>query len=81
MKTKTKDKLTRRQPVAGEATVGAMVTKDEVAELLHIHPVTVLRWARLGKLPAERVGKAWLFDRVKIEVEVLHRNQPISTAP
>jgi excisionase family DNA binding protein len=59
--------------------VEPMMTKEQVAALLHMQPETAARWARLGKLPGHRVGKRWLFDRVEIEVEVLHRNSTHST--
>jgi helix-turn-helix protein len=31
-----------------------LLTCSEVAELLHLHPKTVERWARAGKLPCVR---------------------------
>ena len=39
----------------------------EVARLLHLHPKTVERMAREGRLPAFKVGKRWLFRTTHID--------------
>jgi len=36
-----------------------MYTADQVAEILHLHPKTVRRFLRQGKLNAKKVGKQW----------------------
>ena len=33
----------------------------EAAQLLHVHPQTVMSLARAGVIPGCRVGKAWVF--------------------
>lgn len=33
----------------------------EAARLLHIHPKTLQRWAREGKVPAAHFGGRWFF--------------------
>ena len=38
-----------------------LVHADKIGELLGIHPKTVLRMARSGRLPAIRVGRYWRF--------------------
>jgi excisionase family DNA binding protein len=45
---------------------------DEVAAYLDIHPMTVYRWCRAGRLPALKVGKAWRVPRPALE-EFLRR--------
>ena len=35
---------------------------DEVSEHLRIHPDTIRRLAREGKIPAFKVGGLWRFD-------------------
>lgn len=40
---------------------------EETAELLHLNAKRVQSLARLGKLPAFRVGRKWLFNRGEIE--------------
>jgi len=34
-------------------------TVDQIADLLHIHPKTIQRYIREGKLPARKIGKSW----------------------
>lgn len=36
-----------------------MYTADQVAEILHLHPKTVRKFIRQGKLKARKVGKQW----------------------
>ena len=40
---------------------------DEVGDRLHIHPESVRRLIRRGKLPAIKFGNKWLVDRVFLE--------------
>jgi excisionase family DNA binding protein len=39
------------------------MTVDEVAEYLHLHPLTVRRLARDGEIPAFKVGRQWRIKR------------------
>lgn len=43
-----------------------MTTKD-VADYLHVHPLTVHRYAREGKIPAFKIGTDWRFHRKYLE--------------
>lgn len=36
-----------------------LYTPKEVAEILTIHPITVFKWLRNGKLQGVRVGSLW----------------------
>jgi excisionase family DNA binding protein len=40
-----------------------VLSTDEAAELLSMHPKTLLRHAREGAVPAARVGRRWKFSR------------------
>jgi len=40
-----------------------LLTLKETAEFLRLHPKTVERWAREGKIPFYRVGSRVLFQR------------------
>jgi excisionase family DNA binding protein len=40
-----------------------ILTTKEVAEYLHIHPLTVHRYAREGKIPAFKIGTDWRFHK------------------
>ncbi|MBU4479196.1 MAG: helix-turn-helix domain-containing protein [Candidatus Omnitrophica bacterium] len=41
-------------------------TVDEVAEALKIHPYTVRRLCREGKLPCFKIGGQWRFRKKKL---------------
>jgi excisionase family DNA binding protein len=40
-----------------------IMTVDEVAEYLDLHPLTVRRLARDGEIPAFKVGRQWRVQR------------------
>lgn len=40
---------------------------DEVARYLDVHPLTVYRWCREGRLPAAKIGKGWRIRRAALE--------------
>lgn len=44
-----------------------VLTLSEVASLLKVHPNTVYRLARSGKLPAFKTGTDWRFQRSAVE--------------
>ena len=52
---------------AGSLSRGArksnLMTIEEVAEYLRVHPSTVYRLVRQGALPAVKIGKQWRVDR------------------
>ena len=44
-----------------------ILTAKEVAEYLNIHPLTVHRYAREGRIPAFKIGTDWRFHKRYIE--------------
>ncbi len=44
-----------------------IMTAREVAEYLNIHPLTVHKYAREGKIPAFKIGTDWRFHKKYIE--------------
>lgn len=44
-----------------------ILTTKEVADYLKLHPLTVHRYAREGKIPAFKIGTDWRFHRKYIE--------------
>ena len=43
------------------------LTPNEVAKSLRLHPFTVTRLAREGKIPAFKVGGSWRFRKDEFE--------------
>ena len=43
------------------------LTPNEVAKILQLHPFTVTRLAREGKVPAFKVGGVWRFRKDQFE--------------
>ena len=54
-------------PIDPQLQFERLLDCGEVARLLHLHPKTVERMAREGRLPAFKVGKRWLFRPVHID--------------
>ena len=44
-----------------------VLTVDEVAGYLRVHPMTVQRWCRTGDLPAAKIGRAYRIKRRDLE--------------
>lgn len=42
-------------------------TAEEIAQYLRVHPYTVKRLAREGKIPGFKVGDQWRFDVQEID--------------
>lgn len=43
-------------------------TVEEVAHALKLHPYTIRRLSREGKIPAFKFGGQWRFDKEKIKM-------------
>lgn len=54
-----------------------LLTVEEVAALLHLHPATVRAMAAGRKIPAARVGHRWLFLRTDVMAWVQSRRQGV----
>ena len=62
MRTKNKSK-----EVVTMAEDKEIMTAKEVAKYLNIHPLTVHKFAREGKIPAFKIGTDWRFHKKYIE--------------
>ncbi len=49
------------------ATADEIFTIKELSEHLRVHPTTIYRLLRQGRLPGFRVGSNWRFNRGAIE--------------
>jgi excisionase family DNA binding protein len=48
------------------ASSDATLTVPDLAEYLRVHPTTIYRLLRTGRIPAFRAGNSWRFDRAAI---------------
>ena len=53
-----------------------IMTTNEIAEYLKLHPITIVKYAREGKIPATRIGGTWRFDKEFIDrwIALAHNN-------
>jgi excisionase family DNA binding protein len=58
----------RLRPYLHDEHQAALLTPAEAAERLRLHPKTVVRMARDGRLPAVKVGTAWRFRTDQLDV-------------
>jgi excisionase family DNA binding protein len=56
----------RQSQSAGASTAATLLTTQEAADLLHVHPRTVQRLVERGELAAVHVGTAVRFDRTDL---------------
>jgi excisionase family DNA binding protein len=59
----------------------SMLTIDEVAAYLKLHPLTVRRLARQGDIPAVKIGRQWRVKRDLLERWVEKRSMSKSDTP
>lgn len=60
----------------GESPMTPMLTTDEAARLLRVHPNTLRRLADQGLVPHIRVGRAYRFDPSLITAQNIRRPEP-----
>lgn len=59
----------RLRPYLRDDGTTGLLTPPEAAERLRLHPKTVVRMAREGRLPAVKVGTGWRFHPDRLTVE------------
>jgi len=47
--------------------VDKLMTLEEAAKYLDIHPGTLYRWVRAKRVPAVKIGRVWRFRKEKLE--------------
>jgi excisionase family DNA binding protein len=52
-----------------------ILTTREVADLLKLHPKTVNKLARSGRVPAYRIGRQWRFRKSEV-LKLLEKEIP-----
>ena len=58
-----------------------ILTSEEASELLKVSNKTVLRLARDGALPAQKVGRAWRFCRSELVSYVARGSESAEQVP
>lgn len=48
-------------------TMKDYIKLKEVAAMYHVHPETVRRWIKTGKIPAVKIGKFYFFPKDDLE--------------
>lgn len=44
-----------------------LLTIQEAAKYLDIHPITLYKWVKKNKIPAAKLGKNWRFRKATLE--------------
>ena len=55
----------------------AVLTLDETAEFLKVHPSTVYRLLKKKQIPAFKMGSDWRFNQESIERWIIEREQAV----
>jgi excisionase family DNA binding protein len=50
-----------------EATMGKVLTLEEVANYLKVHPSTVYRLVKKSQIPAFKIGSDWRFNQASVD--------------
>lgn len=50
-----------------KSAAGPLVGAEEIAHYLEVDVASVVEWAASGRLPAQRDGNNWKFDRLKVD--------------
>ena len=58
--------------MGGERSDNPWMTIDDLAGYLEVDASTVTQWAQSGRLPAERDGGQWRFERSRVEEWLAH---------
>ena len=58
--------------MVGAKGVSPWMSVEELAKYLEVDVSTVMEWAQGGRLPAQREGSAWRFERAKVEEWLAH---------
>ena len=53
--------------MSGETNASPWMNMEELARYLEVDAETVSQWAQSGRLPSQRDGSSWRFERTKIE--------------
>jgi excisionase family DNA binding protein len=52
----------------GQLEVEMVLTINEVAQILRMHPTTIYRLVKRGELPGFKIGGAWRINRASLDL-------------
>ncbi|MFC1631369.1 polymer-forming cytoskeletal protein [Candidatus Omnitrophota bacterium] len=61
------DMSVRESKISRSTMQQTLMTVDELAKYLEVDTGSVLDWAKSGRIPAQKEGNSWKFDRSKID--------------
>ena len=53
--------------ITGEYILAQIMTTKEVAKYLKLHPITICKLSKEGKIPSVQIGRVWRFDKESID--------------
>jgi excisionase family DNA binding protein len=62
-----------------ETTEHTVLTCEEAATYLRLHPRTVGRMLQEGRFPGVKVGRQWRIRRADLETFLTHNGKPLPT--
>ena len=66
-----------REELGTRSDAKEVLTREEVAEMLSVHPAVVTKYARTRRLPARKIGREYRFMRSEILAWV-HAQETVS---
>jgi excisionase family DNA binding protein len=69
---------------AAQINFEPLLSPKAASDLLQVHPVTLRKWARQGRVPSHNVGRKVMFRASELNVwltSTVGYNQPIDCAP
>ena len=60
-------------PLTEEEKRSRPLNVEEVAEYLQIHPNTIFKWIKAGKLKAYKVGREWRIKRDDLDSFIVEK--------
>jgi excisionase family DNA binding protein len=68
------------QPHSMPVSFEQLLSADTAGRMLSIHPVTLLRWAREGRVPHRRLGRRVVFRASELDLWLASLNGTIDAA-
>jgi excisionase family DNA binding protein len=68
-------------PIPTDQVFEPILSADEASTLLGLHPVTLRRWAREGRVPCHRVGRRFSFRSTELNHWYQRQSGSILDAP